>query len=198
MRNYDPEKLCSDLEACEVYNSTSANEAWRIMKNFMQTSIDPMIPNTTKKVQGKPSPWLTDTIKRKMDKRDQLYQKSRKSRSRNDKRDFIKMRNNVNNVVRKAKANYHHNLMKENENNPDNFWSTIKKLYPSKTKKHISASFKTQNGSTSEPEQISNGFNQFFSSIIKTLKCLSMPLRNFAWRFTLQLKVAPLNVSSYN
>ena len=125
-----------------------------------------MIPNTTKKVRGKPCPWLNDTIKRKMDRRDQLYRKSRKSRSRDDTRAFRKMRNHVNNIVKKAKADYHKNLTRENENNPDKFWSTIKKLYPSKTKRDSSASFQTENGSISEPEQISNGFSHFFRLLL--------------------------------
>ena len=140
------------------------------MKHFIQTCINPMIPNTTKKVRGKPFPWLNDTIRHKMDQRDQLYRKSRKSRSRDDTRAFI---------VKKAKAHYHKNLMRENENKPDKFWSKIKKLYPSKTKRDSCASFQTENGSISELKQISNGLSRLFSSIINSLKVISIPLRDF-------------------
>ena len=78
--------------------------------------------------------------------------------------------------------------MRENENNPDKFWSTIKKLYPSKTKRDSSASFQTENGSISEPEQISNGFSHFFSSIVNSLKVISIPLRDFVWRCHFTIK----------
>ena len=78
--------------------------------------------------------------------------------------------------------------MRENENNPDKFWSTIKKLYPSKTKRGSSASFQTENGSISEPEQISNGFSHFFSSIVNSLKVISIPLRDFVWRCHFTIK----------
>ena len=53
-------------------------------------------PNITKKVKGKPAPWLTDELKDLMNQRDKLLRKSRKSKTISDVAAYKRKRNQVN------------------------------------------------------------------------------------------------------
>ena len=185
MRNYDPVKLSDNLCSYDwnvIYGSQDANIAWKKMKVYLQTCIDQMIPFHTKKVRGKPCPWLDDIIKDKMDEKDKLMRISRKTKSAHDSQAYKRVRNEVNNMIKKAKRNYHIKQLNDNEHHPQKFWSSIKNLYPSKSPKSNATTFVTNSGDISTPPEIANGFNKFFTNTVNSLKTKSIPLCNFIWR----------------
>lgn len=88
----------------KIYSATKVNYAWEEMEHLIQSLHRSYNPKYNQKVTG--------IIKRKMDQRDRLYRKLRKSRSKKDSCAFRNMHNQVNTIVKK-------------------FWSTIRKVYPS-------------------------------------------------------------------
>ena len=112
------------------------------MRSILQTAFDSFCPMITKKVKGKPSPWLTAEIKSLMNERDKLLRKWRKVK-RKDLKDQLKAKRNlVNSRVRAEKAEYTKSLLRENANDPTSFWKTLKKVFPIKTKNsHAEHSF---------------------------------------------------------
>ena len=188
MKNYDPNNMKRQLLSCNwnnVYGETDVNRSWGIMKYFLRDCIDNMIPITMKKVRGKSCPWLTGEIKRKINDRNLLLRNCRKSKLEEDVAAYRKLRNQVNVLVRKAKRDFHKNVLKENEKQPDKFWESIKKLYPTKRKTTISPSFdsdQTDSGTINVPQTVANAFNSFFAKVVKRLKEASIPLCNLTWK----------------
>ena len=68
-----------------------------------------------KKVKGKLAPWLTDDVKKLMNERDKLLRKVRKSPNGEFyKAEYRQKQNAVNIAIRRAKASYYNNLVREN------------------------------------------------------------------------------------
>ena len=134
----------------------------------------------TKRVKGKPAPWLTVELKQLMNEWDGLL---RKYRSDEDLHAYKLKRNRVNTMMRKAKSSYNKNLLEENSKTPETFWKIIKSIYPVKsTTKTMSLSFKIDGEMSTDSLKISNAFSLYFSNIATTLKQKAFPLRNLVWR----------------
>ena len=76
--------------------------------------------------------------------------------------------------VRRAKANYHQDLLNGNCDNPRKFWATINGVFPTNT-------CKSQVQSIGQDK--TKKFSDYFKNFIPPLKEKSMPLTNFTWRF---------------
>ena len=115
-------------------------------------------------------------IKSEMNSRDQLHRKAQKSRKEKDWRICKNQRNKCNNLIKKAKASYHRNLIEENVTNPKKFWNCIKAVFPSK-------SCRIQTCTSINLNSTVKTFGDYFSGAVKKLKSLIYPLENFTWRY---------------
>jgi hypothetical protein len=94
--------------------------------------IDKQAPLMERSVRGRDYQWLTSEIKQEIRERDYYLRKARKSST--EKAWSIttsrRLRNSVTTAIRNSKANYNITILRENMNNPKNFWNTIKRCYP--------------------------------------------------------------------
>ena len=93
--NYDVsvvnnELLNSNWDA--VYNATSADLAYKSLTSIPLKVLNKHAPFISKKVKGKPSPWLTAEVKKSMNHRDQLLRKAQKSRAEEDWNNYRRLR----------------------------------------------------------------------------------------------------------
>ena len=87
------------------------------------------IPNKTIRVRNSDPSWLSNSIKRLMRKRKQLFDKYKKSKSLLDIENYKHVRNKVTNEIRKSKKAEVDNLAKKLEDNnikPKDWWKTLK------------------------------------------------------------------------
>ena len=107
--------------------------------------------------------------------------KHRKSKLPSDFKRFQTERNKVNTLVRKAKAQYNQDLLKDSVRDPNLFWSAIKKIFP--TKEHISTAktFLVDNKLKTSTKEIASGFCSFFTNVASILKTKAAPLKDFVW-----------------
>jgi hypothetical protein len=120
-----------------------------------------------------------------MNDRDKLLRKWRKVKTKSLKDQFKFKRNLVNTQVRNAKSEYTKSLLRENANDPTSFWKSLKKVFPMKTKPcHVEQSFIINGQKETDPVNICEGFSQYFSTIVTTLKRASYPFVNFVWKKT--------------
>ena len=138
-RKYNPKEMREYLRKQNWYpvlNSRNVNNAWNTMKNIMLEIFDKHAPRLMKKVKGKLALWLTDDVKKLMNKRDKLLRKARKSPDAAFyKAEYRQKRNAINIAIRRAKALYYNNLVQENSTgDPSKFWKTVKSIYPGKAK----------------------------------------------------------------
>ena len=166
-----------------VYKSNDVNYAWAYMKDVILSCFNKIAPVIKKRVRGKPSPWMTDEIKKAMNFRDMLLRKSRKTKSESDVSAYKKKRNEVNSLLNKSKQAYYKNLLNETSNNLDKFWNTIKKLYPNNPAKQSLPMFKIDSTDISDSSVISNAFCSYFSTVVSSLKKKAFLLRDCVWTF---------------
>ena len=185
-RSYHPEAMNEELETVDwsaFYSCRTVNEAWSQMKDILLTIFEHHAPKICKKVRGKPAPWLTSNVKKLMNVRDKLLRKSRRTKAELDISKYKQKRNEVNIAIRKAKSSYHQSLLKENSANPNQFWKTIKSIYPTKANEGSSMhTFDFQGEKTNDAIKVANGFCNFFTTVITTLRERAIPLCNFAWK----------------
>ena len=137
-------------------------------------------------MRGKLAPWLTDDVKKLMNERDKLLRKSRKSpHTEFYKTEYKKTRNAVNIAIRRAKATYYKDLLRENSSgDPSKFWKTVKSIYPGKAKSSSKSQvFEIEGKESTDQTVISNVFCSFFMNIVASMKQKSIFLRDFAWQF---------------
>ncbi|XP_057294623.1 uncharacterized protein LOC130623152 [Hydractinia symbiolongicarpus] len=185
-RNYDKDKFCQTLSSQnfqDVYNSTNVNKAWSLLKGIIYRTYDSMAPLVRKKVRGKPCDWMTVDLKKEMNSRDNLLRKSRKTKSEADITAYKKIRNKVNNKVRKAKNTYQRQLFEENTGNPEPFWRSIKKVFPLRSNSQVNTTIQIDEKLVTDQHSIANAFCRFLSNVVNSLKRSAFVLTNFVWKY---------------
>ena len=191
-RDYDPDKLCSDLSAQNyehIYQMKDVNKAWMYLKRILTSTFNRHAPIILKRVKGRHCPWLTPEIKQHMNRRDQILRKARKSNIKSDMLSYKALRNYCNILIRNAKSNYHKNLINENKNNPRMFWKSIKSVFPNNKGSSVNNSsipFLESDCDTNYTSK-ANIFCHFFSTVAKKLKEISIPMTNFTWRKPIEI-----------
>ena len=122
-----------------------------------------------------------------MDERDIQLREARRTNQKSDGSDYKRRINACTNAIRSVKNCYHKDLIKENVNNPRQFWKNIKEVIP-KNGSRITSSvpfIKDYSASDNEESQQKNKadiFCTFFSSEANNLKRKAIKLCNFTWK----------------
>ena len=144
--------------------------------------IEKHAPVVKKRVKGRLCPWLTKELKREMNHRDKLLRRARLTKSELDWSIYKQQRNRVNNLVRNNKARYNKELLRENADSSEIFWSALKKVYPTKPKSLSSTPVLDVNGQKStDGIKIANMFANHFATVAEILTRKSILLKNFIW-----------------
>ena len=139
-----------------------------IVKNI----FDKHAPTINKRTKSRPCAWNTDELKKFMNKRDRVLKKARKSTKQ-------ELRNQCNNMQKKAKATYHINLLNENRFHPKNVWKCVKNIFPTKsTNQNNISNNKKKNKTRAE------NFREYFSTVVSKLKAGAFKLNDCVWKPT--------------
>ena len=98
----------------------------------MHRCIDNHAPLVKKRIKERLCPWLSKELKQEMNLRDQLLRRALRTSTELDWSIYKRSRNRVNNLVKSNKAKYNKELLRDNADSADKFWSAIKKTYPTK------------------------------------------------------------------
>ena len=117
-----------------------------------------------------------------MNNRDNLLRKAQKSKREVDWSTYKRQRNRVTSLVKKCKNQYYQKMLKENNNKPDQFWKTIKQLYPNnKSTSNQSSTFTIDGSQTTDKKIIANTFCTYFSTKAVGMKRKAFKLRDLTW-----------------
>ncbi len=78
---------------------------------------------------------------------------------------YRQTRNRVTNMIELSKTEYYTTLVETNQGNRNTLWSYIRELVP-KCVKHVSSSLINDLKNLTDPQEIANKFNDFFTSIV--------------------------------
>ena len=130
--------------------------------------VDKQAPSKTvsnRKLEQFSKPWITSGLKKSIKIKNSPLQSG-------DLLNYKIYRNKISSLTRLSKKNYYHAFFAENLNNMKNTWNGINRLInDKKNRTQVISSLKRadDNNVTNDPLEISNIFNNYFSSVGKNL-----------------------------
>ena len=149
-----------------IGNYDNPNDMWEAWKKLFLRCVDKHAPLRNKRVCPCKSPWITSQLKKRLHARDILKLKATRSGNAEDWRKFKKLRNIVNNEIKRAKECHYKHALNEYQGDPRNTWRIVNELMSRKSHKCVISELKLPCGnSIYDSHELSNAFNDHFSSI---------------------------------
>ena len=149
----------------DILNYDDPNNMWHVWKDTFNNVAERHAPLQTKRVRVSKSPWITPELKQCMHERDVLKIKASRSNDPDDWKVFKRSRNLVNSEIKNAKALYYANALHENKNNLKKTWNIINELTSRKQYNSHVSELKVNGSSITNPQELSNEFNDYFVNI---------------------------------
>ena len=98
--------------------------------------MDSIAPMIDKRINNRTEPWVNDEILELIQERERALRISNQNKANTELRsEYNKLRNKVNKVIKKAKANHFQEKVDEHKDNPNLLWKQFKTLgYSNKDK----------------------------------------------------------------
>ena len=169
MKNFNEEKFIEDLlkQPWEhiYFCAEDPNAMWEIWKKIFLDVLDKHAPLQHKKIRSIKAPWITNDIKNLMNTRDRFKRKAILTNNENDWLNFRTTRNKVNIKLRNAKKDYYSSKIVGQIFNPKKAWKSINSLLGRQNKPTVVNELTVGNNTLTCPEDIAEGFNEYFSNI---------------------------------
>ena len=222
--NFDKDNFLLDLLSVDwedISNNPDVNSAFNNLlttTNNIINSYMPLRKITNKEYKRKYKPWITTGILKSISRKNKLHHKYIKFKDillKNQKLNEYKvLKHRITELIRISKQNYYRNYFTDNNNNLRKIWIGIKEVISIKSKNQESINCILQGDKTiSNPNEIANSFNTYFSTIADNLlkdrkfqgnksftDFLTNPLPNsFAFRpcddMEIQLLISEMNIN---
>ena len=148
-----------------LISTDDPNLMWEDWKAKFLAVADMHAPYVTRKVRNEYVPWITVEIKISIHHRDFLKNKAVKTKSKYIHEAYKKARNDVNKLIKHTKATYYMNAFNHCESNPKEMWRKISDLTNKKTKTTDVSEIAEGGVTLTDPTEVANSFNKFFSEI---------------------------------
>ena len=169
MKKFDTKKFVEDLKQQPWQNvyffADTPSAKWEIWKILFLEVLDKHAPLQHNKIRARQVPWITSSIKELINTRDKLKRKAIITNLENDWLNYTRTRNRVNIELRNAKRDYYSTKIADDKSNPKQAWKTINSLLGRQNKPSIVNELKLGENSLTNPRDIAEGFNDYFSNI---------------------------------
>ncbi|KAI8479169.1 hypothetical protein Bbelb_430920 [Branchiostoma belcheri] len=117
------------------------------------------------KEKGRPAPWLTDRVKNLMGQRDAARRKAIKTKDMKDWECYRSLRNQTTSMIKKAKKTHFESAITDAAEDPSLMWKIINSFTgKTKSKCQVQKIRRSDESCTSEPAEMAEEFNNYFSS----------------------------------
>ncbi len=162
-KNFNENDFISDLEQVPwdiIYATDDVDDTLSTWHKLFTDVIDRHLPWREKRVKRQKQPdWMTDDILHKMAQRDHF-------KSINDTDQYRKSRNECVKMIQESKVAYYKSCIENNQGDSKKLWKYLRELSP-KEAKDIPSNIKEGDKIITEPSDICEHFNSFFTSIVK-------------------------------
>jgi len=151
----------------DVYEESDVDKAYDKFMNKLNYYYDKNIPL----VQIKPgkhqirNPWITRGILNSINTRNKLYKSYLCKPNKQNQDTYKKFRNTLTNIIRNSKTMYYSQKLKDTEGDIKSTWKVINKIINKNKPKDKINSININNQQSTNPSDIANAFNSFFTSI---------------------------------
>ena len=155
-----------------VYNTTDVNLSYDKFIATITSKIDNHIPmrNIKNRYKRIPKlPWITQSILRSINRKNNLFYKYRCNPTEKNKKKYVSYKNTLTKLLRTQKKNFYVNQISKYKNDIKNTWKTIKNAMNTPNNTSNISEIRWGNASSNTPAGMAEIFNDFFSSIGKNL-----------------------------
>ncbi|CAB4035040.1 Hypothetical predicted protein, partial [Paramuricea clavata] len=138
---------------------------WENFQTTFNYVADIHAPLQSRKVRNRKAPWLTDAIKKSMNRRDYLKKKAIKTNSTACHNAYKSLRNEINKKIMYAKRDYYTNCVDRNRNNTKQMWKHINQLVNKNSRSTNISVLHIDEQVITENETIADLFNEYFTDI---------------------------------
>ena len=186
-KNFNEEAFKTEL--CEldwsfVTENNNINLSFETFLHFINRISDKHAPiKTVKKREIISKPWITRGIKISMKEKDKLYKQMIKAKNKQQKliklESYKECRNKIIELIRQSKQTYYQHHFDQNKKSSEAIWQSIYEIISStKNKKGGNVSdISADDNAITDPIEIAENFNNFFTSIGTNLKKKTPPTR---------------------
>jgi len=166
------------LKLHNFQNHTDANEACNeLIQSYMEGigKYSKIVKSSSRKTAVKP--WITPALLCSINHKNKLYKKLLKCPNVKNANNYKQYINILTNLLRDAKRLFYEKSFEENKNDSRNTWKLLNEVI-NKRKIHINeppSTFVDSDGKTYKNDEISEGLNDFFSSIGSHLEKTFLP-----------------------
>lgn len=168
-KNFKAEAFQSELMDFPWDNSTNdVNIISEIFVDQIHLSLNKVAPIIEYKTHKDEKGWWSDEIKSAISHRDILYKRAALTKLTDDWEIYKQKRNEVVNIIRRAKSNFYTEKIDEAKNDSREMWKALKEIVKGKKtedKSHIIF----ENNIVTDPNLICEMFNKYFLDSIKTI-----------------------------
>lgn len=178
-KNFDHENYILDMFNLDwhIPNFKDPNDAFNHLENHIEAVNSRHIrirQMTKKEILDKEKPWVNHEIKEMIKKRNKLHSLFIKENNMEKKEilktKYKKLRNLITSKTRFNKKKHYENFFDQNSDNLRNTWRGIKSIINLDNSSSIASSLLVQNQLISDPKQVANEFNNYFSKIAENLQ----------------------------
>ena len=168
-KNFNSERFLEDLQA-QPWAQLSFYAMWSCWKTMFLEVHDSHAPIRSKRVIKRPSlPWLSKDIGDKMLESDRLKRLAMIKKDDVSWAKYRSSRNIVNVALRKAKSAFYASQIENVTANPKKAWKTVNDILGRKQRTDDVREIKINDHSVTSPEEIAEKFNDYFTSIGRSL-----------------------------
>ena len=153
-------------------DSISVNDKYNDFQNGLVDILDDLAPiRELSKRESKEinKPWITKGIRKSIKTKNLAYAQYCKTENKVFYHKYIYFRDKINHLIRKNKRHYHNKFFEENKNNMKKIWKKINCLINKKEKAQENICLSSKGLFTSDPKEVANRFNLFFTTIAQKL-----------------------------
>ena len=152
-------------EWSDVFRETDTNRAYDVFLNKLVYYYNKNIPLVKKKSRRKNKhPWITKGIMKSIKTRTKLYKRALTTQNAEDFKDYKIYRNKLSNLIRISRKMHYSKQCEHNKNNKNGLWEVINDITGKNDKDHVSV-FYNKNEELTNPKDISDSFNTYFTNI---------------------------------
>jgi hypothetical protein len=169
LENHQRFKLAlSQISWLDTINSTDVNRSFDLFWNTFKTLFDMHFPLVTRQPNcnlHKLNPFMTTGLLTSRITKNKLHLKSVAYPSAFNTQTYKAYRNLYNSLIRKSRQLFYSSNLETAKNDPKKTWEILKEVTTGRDFRKPISEIKTCSGTVSDPSQIAEEFNSFFSSI---------------------------------
>ena len=170
-KNFDQERFLDELRTMSwhvIKDIRNVDLAWKTWEHLLFKVVNKHIPLCHKRIRKNACPWITDDIVHLMKQRDHAHKVAILTKDDELWSTYKTLKNKVTHLIRKSKKEYHCNFIEENQGNSRNIWKCLKRVIP-KSSKISPHSLEIDGAHISDPPEVANAFNNFFTTCAANL-----------------------------